>query len=524
MTGFDEPNGAATFPACSPRSDGCSSDRRVGPTHFEILCLFLILVLAIPLRLGDINDPWSQKGWQHLNALFAIMGRNYVENGYMTTRFAPATDGVVPEDGEWQLFLHHPPLFPLLLSLSFHVFGVHEWSARLVSIAGSLLGLLALWALTRRLFGWKAALLAAAFAAVVPATAFYGSHVCEMGPVLVGFGVLAFALHLRYLEQPTRRLFVCILLALFVSAYNDWPGFYMMGVILVHFAWVRRWREALWITGLVAAVLALHVLHVRWATGSFGGGRGGSLAEAFNVRSWGALEAYGGPVVALRIIGQHIIRLYTLPVVVLALIGIAWIRKAGRPVAVLALIVAGTADTLIFVEGAGRHEFWVVTLAPPLIVLAGAGAAGLMDLFPFRKTASMILVVGTLAILSLVAFNTHQRFQGIKSRFFYTLGTLMEKQTEPGSYVGTCELQADPLVYYARRHVKGFWQDHLIPETGLPPSLAPIRKVFIPEKMFVPHGHEKMLELLQAEYPYEMVETEACGKVFIFDVTRKLDK
>ncbi|MEW6746880.1 MAG: glycosyltransferase family 39 protein [Planctomycetota bacterium] len=492
-----------------------------GKRPWRIALVVTILGGALALRLGDFTEPWTQQGWQHMGATFAIMARNYVEQGYLTTRLAPATNPEPPPDGRWDLFLHHPPFFPLALSLSFLVFGVHEWSARLVPILASLIELIAILAITRTLFGEREGLVAAALAAIVPATAFYGSHVCELGPVVMAFASSAFALHLRYLAQPSRPVFVGLLACVAGAATNDWPGVYMAGAIVLHLLWMRRRREAITIVALVAALLLLHLAHVAWATGDlFQGGRGGGLKHAFEQRTWLGIERAGKTVsFALNAIGGHLVSLYTWPVVILAGLGLVQVRRSASPSAVAALVLAGLAHTLIFGEGATRHDFWNITMAPFLLMLAGAGMVKLTHALRPPSARVVTCAVLTLAAALPAAYRTHQLFEYIESDYFYTLGRVINQHTQPGDQpIATTEFQADPMAYYARRRISPQITDALV--SYFKGTYAP--GIFVvAEKKFQAHEHEKVFELLSRAATPTVVPTESCGKVYIFDLLRR---
>ncbi len=484
----------------------------------EWLLLLLILPVALGLRLGNVAEPFNDEGWQQLDAFFAVMARNYVEHGYEELRFAPSTSFTPPADGEWRFYLHHPSFFPLLLSVSFHVFGVHEWSARIVPIVASLVELLAIFAITRRLFGRGAAFFATVLGACIPVTAFYAAFVCQNGPVLMACAATGFALHLRYLDRPSRGTFALMLLALLLAAANDWPGINTAGMIFLHFLRLRRFGEAALVAANAAIVPALHVLHVAWATGAASGGQGGSLVHAFWWRTWGGLDHLGGAGRAFEAIGSNLVLLYTWPVVLLAIVGLFRIRSARRPVAAASILVVGLADVLIFVEGAARHDFWNTTMAPGMLCLAGAGAVWLARrLLPSPRPAAAALTVAALAIAAHGGWRTHQRFEALESDYFEVLATVINEHTEPTDKVGTCEWANNALQYYVRRPLHGSWTDDLLAMFS-PDAIRARCKVVIPEKEFAPHSHDKVFALLAKRFPHEVVETEACGKVYVFDV------
>lgn len=487
-------------------------------TRREWLLLLALLPVALGLRLGNIDEPFNNEGWQQLDAFFATMARNYVEHGYQALHFAPSTSFTPPVNGKWRFYLHHPAGFPLLLSASFHLFGVHEWSARIVPIFFSLVELLAIFAIARRLFGPAAAMFAVVLGACLPVTAFYAAFVCQNGPVLMAFAAMGFALHLRYLDRPRRSTFAWMLLALLLAAANDWPGINTAGMIFLHFLLLRRFREAALVAVNAAIVPIVHLAHVSWATGAASGGQGGSVVDAFWWRTWGGLDVIGGIGAAFRSIGHNLILLYTWPVVLLAIVGLFRIRAARRPFAAASILIVGLADVLIFVEGAARHDFWNTTMAPGMLCLAGAGAVWIARrAIRVPRAATAALAVAALAIAAHGGWRTHQRFEALESDYFKVLADVINEHTAPTDRVGTCEWANNAFQFYVRRPLQGSWTDDML--ALFSPDTAGVRvKVVIPTKKFAPHSHEKTLALLREGFPYEVVPTEVCGDVYIFAV------
>ncbi len=496
----------------------------------EVVALLAVLALALWLRLGDFNEPFTGNGWQHLSARLGIMGRNYAEAGYATTHFAPAADPVPPADGRWMIYLNHPPLVNLVLSFAYLAFGVHEWSGRLAMVTASLGALLALWALTRRLFGAGAALAAAAFAAAVPMTAFYGSQACENGSLLLFFVSLSLLLYVRQLDRPTRGGWCVALLALMLAAATDWQGYLLMAVLAGHQLWLGRGARAASIGGALLVSLALYgalVLAAKSVSSGASIGENASMLGIFWSRSWGGLPGLSqssGLSVAelLAKPAQNAVVLFTVPVLALAAVGLLRLRTARHPSLPILMLLFAACDFLVFVEGVVRHEFWIGTLSPAVFVLAGAGAAGLLARLRPGALKATALVALAAAAAAPGALATRERFESIRDDYFHTLGIVIEQHTRPGDIVGTCELESNPLMWYARRRVIFALSDSLIPEHGLPDSLGPGAAIVIPERMFAPHDHERLLRLLGEAYACDVVPSDCCGPIHIFDLRRPL--
>ena len=140
-----------------------------------------------------------------------------------------------------------------------------------------------------------------------------------------------------------------------------------------------------------------------------------------------------------------------------------------------------------------------------------------------HRTSTTLAIFAALAIAIFGAWQTRSRFAVLRAdRYFYELGIVARKHTNPGDRILTPEYPAEPLLYYSRRRVFGNAHDGLIPASGLPESLGPVDIVLIPERPFArgTAPRERLLKLLnEADYPMQMVSTESCGRVWLFDVS-----
>jgi hypothetical protein len=485
------------------------------------LCLVAILFLAVVLRLGDFTERWTGHGWQVRGAFYSIIARNYVEQGYLPLKLGPAMDAFPPENGEWTFYFHQPPLFPLLLSVSFSLFGIAEWSARLLPVVASLIELMLIWAIACRLFGRRVGLVSAALTATVPVTAFYGSHVIHHGSVLMAFSSAAFLFHLKYLDRPSRQSFFGLLILLSCAAMTGWQGYFMGFAILLHGLWCRKGWEALWVFGTLAVLFLLYLLHIYWAAGSLSGGYGGSLADIFARQAWGGIQDLGGLERILSDITHKFFLVFTWPVMVLAIVGLAAVRRSKRPMALFALIVAGLLGHVVFLKAGMRYDYWCIAAAPALFVLAGAGSVLVARAIPSKGVSAAILCGGVVVIAFFGSYQTHKRFEVIDNEYFYRLSCVLKEHTEPDELIGTCEHESSALLFYTRQRIIGLLRDEKLPPEGLPPSLAPMRRIVIPEKKAKPHDHDRILQLLREKYPCQVVPSQECGNIHLFDVTRE---
>ena len=121
--------------------------------RIQLLVLLAVVAASVYLRTYRLFDPWVgvHTGWG--GAVYGQIARNYVKFGYRETRLGPVANGGVVSPGKFEFYYHYPPLQVLLTSAGYLVFGNHEWSARVVPLAFSLLSMGLLYGFARRHFG-----------------------------------------------------------------------------------------------------------------------------------------------------------------------------------------------------------------------------------------------------------------------------------------------------------------------------------------------------------------------------------
>ena len=140
--------------------------------------LVILLAVAAILMGYDINLPFVRMGDD--DALInSVLANGYIKFGFVRTKFAPmfigASEVNFPEQPSY--YFAHPPLFPMLLSLSYRLFGYHEWAARLVPILFTLGTLLVIYFLAKLLWSESAGIFAVAVASLFPMNVIFGRMV-----------------------------------------------------------------------------------------------------------------------------------------------------------------------------------------------------------------------------------------------------------------------------------------------------------------------------------------------------------
>lgn len=232
-----------------------------------IITIIIFIILGIGFRFKDFSKPWAgvHNAWG--GAMYGAIARNYVKYGYLKTRFAPVVNsGDVASDG-FEFYYHYPPLLVWLVSVSYFIFGVHEWAARLVPLIFSLFSLGLIYEFTRYLFSKKVALLALLFGAIIPVETYYGAHVDVYCTLSVFFPLLALYGYARWLEDYRLRNFVICTIGIFLGCMTSWNTYFIIPLILVHSYFLnlhegkKQFYRLLILPGIAIVVFLLFVLH-----------------------------------------------------------------------------------------------------------------------------------------------------------------------------------------------------------------------------------------------------------------------
>jgi hypothetical protein len=418
--------------------------------------LFLLVVLSALVRSRGIDRPWSygdHNGWG--GAFYSNIARNYVRIGYFDTRFAPviSTGNVPPEERRY--YLTHPQGIGLAVSLAFHLFGVREWSARLVPLLFSLGSIVLVYRLGSKILSRETGLVAAAVYAFTPLETLYGAHVDPQGPPVTFFALL---LLLAYEEG--RPLVAAG--ALLLGAGFDWPIHYLSGLLAFHALFLRRDRRR-WAFGLLAGSLLLVISFLIYARFVAPHPRQQYLrstpVDAFLF--WSGARVPPGRIPGrplstptlqewLTRMARHLDFLYTLPL--LALAGFGAVLTARRaPDLLLLLLPWGLAHALLFPLGAFIHDYWSMYLAPGLAFAGASGLARIADTFDRRRT--LFLAAATAALSAFLLTMGIRRVDSLP-REPAALGRRLHELTGPDEGI----LMLNPLdardAYYADRVVR----------------------------------------------------------------------
>ena len=257
-------------PAAETRSDsttpiaadtiGGSKLSKLAAVWFVLAVLSLVMLYA---RLLHLSFDGDYQGWASASCM--TMAHSFNQLGALHMHFVPIQNNL-PLGSDPDVYLHWPPLFPLLLSLVTRVLGDHESSGRLFALVITLATTCVVVILVRHLYGYRVAALSGFFFLTARAT-YEGGRAVLHQPLAMFFGttsVLFFLLavgpftdHLQP-RDSRRKIFAWLgVLATVCTILTAWDPIFISLGLLVSSIYLRR-RDAIRLSSLyvLAGVLA----------------------------------------------------------------------------------------------------------------------------------------------------------------------------------------------------------------------------------------------------------------------------
>lgn len=440
--------------------------------RFGAWLLLGMVVLMATVMAWDASEPWAggTSGWN--GALFSAAARNHVRYGFGTTKFGVVVNQDVAEPEDFQYYTRHPPLLPVFVATSFMVFGVHEWSARLVPILFSLGSLLLVVALGTELGGAGLGLVAGFFFALLPMNAVYGRMVDH--EALTNFFCLAAALaYWRWHRGGDRRLLYLVVGAMVLGGLCGWPAYYLGLLLPLHYVIVTprhrwNWRIAV-LPVAMGALFGIHLLHIIWLQGGDGVA---DLITAFWYRTSRAVADQNSATITLASVeaagagqfgwGAFAAReaveannFFTTTVLLLAVLSLYTLARRRETHATadrwfpIMLLAFGLLHLGLFRQGAWIHDYWAFYCGAPLALLAAHGTL-VMARHDLRSWAvAFVAVTFVMNAIPEIAYFRQPLFPDQPG-----LGQLLNQRTESGDEIYTNGPDLSARVgYYAQREL-----------------------------------------------------------------------
>lgn len=379
------------------------------PFYF-LICILFAAGWFLPYRLDE--PAWEMNHQGYIMAEWPHNAANYLRFGYLDTRFGLVMNygWSYPAEG-FDYRIDHPPLTSILISLSYLVLGVDEWSARLVPLVLSMGIIVLVYVLACGIMGRWWALLAAVLSAATPALLYFARLPVPHVPA-VFFALATFVVYRQWLMTGKRLHFILLWLTFFVGAWTDWIVYFVMPWLVGHyvlFHYRRRPDRGFVLVGILLPFLTFAV-YIVWVL-SFAGS--GPLLDLFDIFRFRTLSAslehqqkyFFTPSEFYRLAYRWTLLYFTPVLSVLSLLWSASVlvrilrrRVSAGDFLVLCLFLYGLTHHLVFSNRAYIHDFVMVFQWIPFIALAATlGVRLIANSLPSRWR-----VVGGIVLTALV--------------------------------------------------------------------------------------------------------------------------
>jgi 4-amino-4-deoxy-L-arabinose transferase-like glycosyltransferase len=415
-----------------------------------LLVPLLILAAALAIHAPRLNRPFGPDIASAAASYQILFARHWDEAGFFELRGVPCVGPPAGTVIERHPYLHHPVLSYWLAYGLRSLLGWHEWVFRLLPFLCTLTSALLLGAITRRVLGNFAALLAGWIFLLTPMVFSYGDMPNPEAMVLATL-LGGWLLHERIREQPTPGRKCAFFAVAFVGMLVDWQAYFLVLALLAGEALrpqsTRRWRQALSLIPLsVVAVLAL-ACWASCALGSFD-----ALAQHFSEVARTPFSA--GAVSFSEFVlmqGRALFATMGWPLVgsaIVVLVSAALGRAAAlRLSAAAVMLVPALVSVLLFRRPAFDHPFWWMP-ATGFFALSGAWLiTRLLETRPLFGVLATVVLMGSVSLVALA----QQRPLGRPEQPYRDIATLITRFSQPDDIIITPEAFGPALFYTERR-------------------------------------------------------------------------
>jgi 4-amino-4-deoxy-L-arabinose transferase-like glycosyltransferase len=476
---------------------GTSGSLAVSPSSLKkaaalwALIAFVLLV-AMYARLRNISFDGDFQGWASASCM--TMAQSFEHLGALHTHFVPIQNNL-PLGSDPDVYLHWPPLYPLLLSFVLRLFGNQESSGRLLAMVITFASVSIVFLIGRHLYGIRAALLSCFFFLACRTTYECGRAVLHQplamlfGSATVLFFLLAVDEKVPIPDQASSRSTLWALLGLLsiiCTVLTAWDPFFIPLGLLIAALYLHQ-RKAIRIALLyvVAGVLTFIAVQIdylvaypdlfknQFATIAYRAGfkfNGGSSIHLHTIvdrthYAW-QLSAFGSYSHALRFVYHYFNGLTLLAVpVFLAL----WLQTRSKrhdaPMVYLlgGFLFPGLLWFVLMRNYVSIHPFALLLFAPFVAIASGFVLEQLWtwlnsrDRRPLLWVMLLILPALVLYPFAMYVVDAHVPFEPAQ---FQSLSPLIEHNT-PLNAVVLSPVESAVPIYYSNRHiVRGIQNDY----------------------------------------------------------------
>ena len=365
----------------------------------EIFLVVSLLAVGLFVRLYRLDAPLADwHSWRQADT--AAVARNFYKDGI--NLLYPQSDSLLALNEHGlenpnRYFINEFPVYNAVVAVLYGQFGVHESIGRLVSIAMSLLGALALYGLVRVLLGSGPALLSLSYYLILPYNVFY-SRVFMPDPSFVALSIISLFWCVMWVKTDKARyglaLMVTFALAMLVKPYAIFMSIPMFYWVMANWG-LKAFRKPLVYLVALGAFIPLALWRYHFSLHPEGSFASTWLLNGDGIRFKGAFFRW--------LIFDRLNRLiFATGGFALFIVGLFSSHLKKNTSLFFVWTLAILLYMTVFAKGNVNHDYYQLPIVAPGVVLIAIGSMALINLGKnmFQKIVNASLV-GMLLVLSL---------------------------------------------------------------------------------------------------------------------------
>ena len=430
---------------------------RVERSYTHDRAFIIIFFFAVLIRCYEITLPYMKA----YEAVFQeIIARNHLIYGFTQTNFVSVVTVV---NGQNIYHLSHPPLLQILIAISYSIFGMHEWSARLVPILFSLGSILLIYLIVQKLWDKETALLSSIFATFMPMSVYFG-RIVNFEPVVLFFALLIIFGYIYWTETNEKKYFFLMLIGVILGGLTDWPLYLILPFLLGHSLITKKNTKSIVLIFSIGCLIAVSYLVLKSYLIGYDAG----------VKSWFTLVSIRSNASSFLLnyefytrLFQRLLNWFTVIPLVLSVYGVYQslrvilrekilndnIKNSEKHLIPLIILMFGLSWILLFPQSTYVHLFQLFYLIPGVSIYAAIG----LRYFLHKKSGNRLMnvcgIIVAVSILFFFVFSSTNFILTLHTGINYesrNIGILIKENTNPDDLILVSH-GAYGILYYSDR-------------------------------------------------------------------------
>ena len=237
-------------------------------TKKDLILTLLICGMALFFLTRFLSKPfWGY--YDSSSAMFGIMAKNNLKYGLACTRVGQAISGSPVSDcKQLGYYMNHPILMPLLLTFSFSIFGIHEWSGRLPFVFFSVGSTFLIFLIARKLWSRRIGFFASLFLMVTPMFNYFGKMISHE-PLVLLLCLITVYISIIWVREKKEFFYRLFLLSAFLIGISGWHGYLLFPFLSLHsyFFSKKHFKKSLIALLILIGTFVFHLGYSYLATG-----------------------------------------------------------------------------------------------------------------------------------------------------------------------------------------------------------------------------------------------------------------